>query len=491
MCGLNIDKDELKSKYIEENMTVQECAVFFGCGKTSIIRYLKKYRITKPKQLMYKNISKANTVHNRTLIKKLYTQDNLTRQQIATQMSIKPGAVNKILASEHCLKTQQQKKELLIKIHDNKETLENLYITQNKTLNEMCEYYGTGHTAIRRALSANKIKKPETLRLYHVLKTFIKTGKANMIGNTSVKDIAKTLGLSITCINKFLKHHDSLTTEEKIQELIKIRDGLQSSLETKFSLETGLVFCGKKNEVGYKPDFNLTEDVYINIDGLYWHSELRTKSKHYHFQMRQTYEKNNKRILQFREDEVNFKLPIIKSIIENILENSIKIFARKTVVQRVSQKDANVFLNKAHMMGSINAKHIGLYHNDTLVCIASYKKHKTHLKIERFCSALGCSIVGGFSKLLKQIENETKVSEIHYWVDLRYGTGLHLLNKGFTFSHETLGWKWTDFQNTFNRQSVKANKDSRKLSEREYANELGLVKVYDAGQRLFKKVNYV
>ena len=73
------------------------------------------------------------------------------------------------------------------------------------------------------------------------------------------------------------------------------------------------------------------------------------------------------------------------------------------------------------------------------------------------------------------------------FVDLRYGNGSSLLKAGFELKGITLGWKWTDFKSTYNRLRCRANMDDRKLTEKEHANELGLYKIYDAGQAKFIK----
>lgn len=65
--------------------------------------------------------------------------------------------------------------------------------------------------------------------------------------------------------------------------------------------------------------------------------------------------------------------------------------------------------------------------------------------------------------------------------------GNHLSNYGFKLEKTTLGWKWTNGSRTFNRLSCRANMDSRKMSEREHAEELKLYKIYDAGQAKFVK----
>ena len=240
------------------------------------------------------------------------------------------------------------------------------------------------------------------------------------------------------------------------------------------------------NLVPYRPDFKLNESTFLDIDGLYYHSEIK-KDLNYHFDKRRKYEESSLRVLQIREDELNDKLPIVESIINNVINKSKKIFARKTQV-RVVTKEAKLFLTSNHLMGFVNAKHIGLYLEDQLVCIMSYAKDSQNiLKIQRFCNILNTTVVGGFSKLLKYIESLESPREIHNWVDLRYGTGSHLESKGFYLARETLGWKWTNGRSTFNRLTCKANMDSRCLSEKEHARELRLYKIYDAGQRLYIK----
>jgi len=242
----------------------------------------------------------------------------------------------------------------------------------------------------------------------------------------------------------------------------------------------------------YRPDFKLSNNVFVNVDGLYWHSENHKNNK-YHFLLREEFEKNGCRILQFREDEVYQKQDIIKSIVDNALvKTKNKIGARKTISKTVSSKSVTKFLNENHLMGSTCAKHIGLFGNDgNLVMVLSYRQRKNVCKIERLCSKKGYVVVGGFSKLLKHLERQCinpDVTEIHNWVDLRYGTGNHLLSKGFIKERETLGWKWTDGKNTFNRLRCRANMDDRGLTQKDHAEELGWYKIYDAGQRLYVKI---
>lgn len=246
----------------------------------------------------------------------------------------------------------------------------------------------------------------------------------------------------------------------------------------------------KKLKKCLRPDFKLSPQIFVNVDGLYWHSELQ-KNKWDHWNARKEFETASLRLFQFREDEIRDKPQVVKSICSNALGKvKQRCFARKTKVKKVSQGEANDFLAKNHLMGSINAKHIGLYDGENLVSLLSYRQRMNVCKIARFCSVANCVVPGGFSKLLKHLEKhclKSSVQEIHNWVDLRYGTGKHLSTKGFIQKKETLGWKWTDGTNTFNRLRCRANMDERGLKQSEYASEFGWYKIYDAGQRLYVK----
>lgn len=241
----------------------------------------------------------------------------------------------------------------------------------------------------------------------------------------------------------------------------------------------------------FKPDFKLSEKVFVNVDGLYWHSAARKPEKNSHMRLREEMEKVGLTILQFREDEIKKKPELVCSMVKNKLGMiTAKIFARKTNVFEATQKEVDSFLEENHLMGKTRAKHLVLKNDQgNLVAVMSYKVFSGEVcHIERFCSLRETIVVGGFSKLLNALEIFVpNMKEIHYWVDLRYGSGTHLEQQGFVRVRETLGWKWTDGVSTFNRLKCRANMDERKLSEREHAEELGWVRIYDAGQRLFVK----
>jgi hypothetical protein len=242
----------------------------------------------------------------------------------------------------------------------------------------------------------------------------------------------------------------------------------------------------KGSGINIKPDFKLTENTYLEADGLYWHSEKNIISNRHHLERRELFEKHGKRLVQFRSDEIKQKPEIIRSMVQNWTGKSeTTIYSRKC---KIANTVPRTFFEENHLMGYASGKAVGLEHNGQIVSSVSYKIVKKELHIIRFCNRIFHSVPGAFSKLLKEIiKREGFSGTVINFVDLRYGTGNFLKNLGFVLEKVTLGWKWTDGKNTFNRLKCRANMDERKLTERQHAEELGWYKIYDAGQAKFTK----
>ena len=246
-----------------------------------------------------------------------------------------------------------------------------------------------------------------------------------------------------------------------------------------------------KTEYKYKPDFiinNNGKDLYVESDGLYYH-DVAKKGKMYHFDKCDAYISQDSYVYQFRSDEILFKTAIVLSMIKGKLGHNSSIGARNCLIKDVGQSIADEFLTTSHLMGTITAKHIGLYYEEELVCLMSYKVFSGgELDITRFCTKLNTHVSGGFSRLLAHLENKTQCLMVKSFVDRRYATGESLIKCGFTLESITVGWQWSDKTHTFNRQYCMANMDERGLTEAQHAKELKLIKIYDAGQAKYIKV---
>lgn len=258
----------------------------------------------------------------------------------------------------------------------------------------------------------------------------------------------------------------------------------------------------ESKDLNYRPDFQLQNKdikIYINVDGLYTHSEKSLHTQigsniNYHFNMREQFLAKNLRIYQFRADEIFNKPSIVRSIVLGglgIFEQ--KINARECIIQKINKPQSDEFLENNHLMGKSSATGYGLFYKNELVSLISIKrssKNNNDIEIARFCSRTNTSVRGGFSKLLKYVENIYNPENIISFCDLRYGNGNVYNKSGFECKSISLGWQWTDFTTTYNRLQCRANMDDRKLSQEEYAKELGWVKIYDAGQSKYVKHLY-
>jgi len=230
----------------------------------------------------------------------------------------------------------------------------------------------------------------------------------------------------------------------------------------------------------------------IEYCGVHWHSD-KCKDKDYHLKKRELAEANGIELFHLYSDEWAEKRSIVESMIMSRLgKSNHKIGARKLVIKEVSQDESCLFLDQNHLMGASRAtRAIGLFSGEELLTLLTYKIYKNGiLDISRFCSKLGWQISGGLSKLISFLIKNHNPNQIVSFVDLRYGNGNSLKALGFELESIEIGWKWTCSNKTFNRLRCRANMDKRMLSEREHAEELGLHKIYDAGQAKFvKKIN--
>jgi hypothetical protein len=117
----------------------------------------------------------------------------------------------------------------------------------------------------------------------------------------------------------------------------------------------------------YEIDIFLPElKIGFDINGLHWHNELK-KDKNYHKLKTDLCLEKEIQFIQFYEDDIINKLPIIKSMILNKLNKTPnKVFARKCEVKEIiDNKLIKNFLNSNHIQLYIGSNiKIGLFYND-------------------------------------------------------------------------------------------------------------------------------
>lgn len=242
----------------------------------------------------------------------------------------------------------------------------------------------------------------------------------------------------------------------------------------------------------YLPDYKLA----IEVNGLYWHSELY-KDKDYHLNKSIKCEEHNIRLIHIFEDEWVNNKDIVKSRLRNLLGlTPTRIYARKCEVREVPTRIKTDFLNTNHIQGSVGSKvNLGLYYNDELVALMTFGKRPVFNDYEyeliRFCNKVGVSVVGGAGRLLKSFIRLYSPKEVISYADRRWSTG-NLYNKlGFEFISNT-DPSWFIVNNGVREHRVKYQKHKlieQGFDENKTAHQIcldnNLYRIYDCGTKKY------
>lgn len=258
-------------------------------------------------------------------------------------------------------------------------------------------------------------------------------------------------------------------------------------------------------------DIFLPEDnIGIEYNGLYWHSEKAGRGKYYHITKTLEAKNKNIRLIQIFSDEWINKKEIVKTKLKNILKlnNTNKVYARKCKIKEIV--DTNIkdtFLEKYHIQGKDKSKiKLGLYYNDNLVSIMTFsnprialgaKSNKNKWELSRYATSQ--NIIGGASKLLKYFINKYNPEYIYSYSDNRWSDWENnmYLTIGFKFVNKSEpGYFYTknymDRIHRFNFRKTKLKQmgiDITNKTEDEIMKSLNYTKVWDCGVSKFEWVN--
>ena len=241
------------------------------------------------------------------------------------------------------------------------------------------------------------------------------------------------------------------------------------------------------------PDYNLG----IEFNGLYWHTEKRCKTKFSHFNKWKTCNDQGIRLIQIFSDEWQFKQNIVKNRLKHFLNKSEKTCnARQCIIQSISTKDYNQFMNNIHIQGScVSSIRYGAFYNNKLVAAMSFGKNRAIHKCQgwellRFAS-LG-NIPGIAGKIFKKFINEYNPDFIFSYCDLRWGTGKVYESIGMTLDSITPPGYWysKDFVTRlhrfkFTKQKLIEQGFDSNLTESQITEQLGYHKIWDVGHKKF------
>lgn len=153
------------------------------------------------------------------------------------------------------------------------------------------------------------------------------------------------------------------------------------------------------------------------------------------------------KLIHLREEQWKDKREFMKHRLLSILGENEKFHARQCKVVRIEKEIYDEFLNANHLLQTASTRYkYGLYKADELLAVMGISAGRWMTKendlrksfeIIRFATKTQCTVVGGFSKLLKHIEQELKVEEWMSYYDLDWVVGNVYLRMGFELKQIT------------------------------------------------------
>lgn len=251
---------------------------------------------------------------------------------------------------------------------------------------------------------------------------------------------------------------------------------------TEFISTLGVTFTENDREVipPYELDICIPEfNIAIEVNGLYWHSS-KFKDKNYHWNKEIACRKKGINLLQFWDIEIG---DLVFSMIKSKLGMTERVYARKTKVVDLPREVYRGFLRDNHLQGEINSRvRKGLVYNGDLVSVMGMSRGH----IDRYASKQGLTVVGGFSKLLNQFDDEDIIS----FSSNRYSDGSVYAANGFTLEKEnkhTL--HYTDGSILYPRQKFQRHKlvgIQKGESVEEFLNKQGIYSIYGSGTKKWR-----
>ena len=119
----------------------------------------------------------------------------------------------------------------------------------------------------------------------------------------------------------------------------------------------------------------------------------------------------------------------ISKIIQNVLPNKHKLYARNLKIEEIDKQTANVFIDKYHLQNSCrnNTVNLGLYNNNQLVQVMTFGKPRYNKNYQyellRLCSHSDYIIVGGAEKLFKYFINNYNPESVISYCDVSKFSG--------------------------------------------------------------------
>lgn len=272
-----VSQEELIHMYIDLDMNLEQICKTLNITYSGLRKYIHKHKIILPKKRNHRYI-KVNVTKEE--LYKLYITENKTLEEIGNILNISKRKTEYLLHENNLYKE--------IKINKiSKEELYNLYIIQNKTRKEIANLYNTTKDYISIILSKYNIKKQEKAKqVLFINKNTLK--KLYLEDLLTANEIANLYNVPTYVVENRLHNLNIHKTKEQIKETyaknIKItkhkatskeEDHIYDLLKTKYNNVERQYWSAL---YPFPCDFYIPElDLYIEYQGYWTHGKWRNK----------------------------------------------------------------------------------------------------------------------------------------------------------------------------------------------------------------------
>lgn len=501
-------------KELQKTHTVKEMADIFDVSVTTMGRRLASLGLTKP--------ANRTDIKDEDVVKDW--NDGLTIIEIAKKYKASHDTITKRLKKYgiECSRVEGIKKhfkrEHTAKWSDIKSDLDKgmsvtsvrekhrIRYTKLLELMELNSYRYKSDVLLSDLNDRIEMSKPKSTELFYlknIKKYYLKYNELPTkyqladISNRNVTTIAKAINLYN--LNQFvLNFRSCYLVSIIIKELQKL------NIEYDLNNRSILVDDGRHLEIDiYLPKYNLGIEVNPVSTQSVDVGRLGLSSKTYHQEKSLLAEEKGVGLIQFYDADYHDarRFDVFKEQLRALVSNKTKIGARECLVQPISAKDCNEFLNQYHFQGMERSSSIrcGLYFDEHLVGVLTLGKSRytsDEYEIVRYCLDPHYVIMGGFSKLFKHALEDIKVgSKVVSYMDLnkRLRASNVYENNGFKFDGLTrpdyvwvkrYGTETLSRYNTTKSNLVKEGYDVSK-SEVEIMRERGYFRVFGSGSKRY------
>ena len=376
-CSLQCSRKNDESKNKRTNTNLKKYGVRNPKQNTSIVEKtrnnnLEKYGVTNPTQLdsIKQKISqtlKENYSHNK---KEILDKKNST---FLSRYGDHPNRLSEF---------KDQKKQSTIAKYGVEHTTQ-LPETKEKIKNTMIDRYGA--VSFFKTLQFQEFRRFRNDQIKIQLEQeFLEKIKNINTAEYTRKELAELLKVSFTTVAvkvRSLNIPIKTANQKQVSEIEKeIVEFIASLGIVNIVTNDRSILSGKEIDI-YLPDRQLA----IEVNGVYWHSELYGKDQNYHLSKTVQCQQQGIQLLHIFDSEWTdeIKQEIWKSMIRSRLGLNQRIFARECQIDYVDPTQAREFCELNHLQGYVNGSiRLGLFYQGQLVQIVVLGKSRYSQKAE-------------------------------------------------------------------------------------------------------------